>query len=383
MKAVVASGAMSAAGAAVVVLGLATVIACGGGAGSNSSGGASSSGASSTSSGNGSSSRRPVAADEGLVPAGSVWRARSEWFRPIDTAPVAAISSEMVGAIKTWGKTDIFEVDLSFNVLESTWRSSRSPSAAPASSSHEAVQIGTVCRQHDHAVTPYRGKRPIHADFARHPPRGTRVALAPRMRTSSVSPSLFLAGVLAVASLAGCGGMIAPVEPGQAGTAATSAPPGSGSAPAATREPKGTGPATTWSAQAACEGVRTAIDGPNGTGPRSIQTLRASWELEDALQGFWFACEGQTGFDDVTATGKLVLGILIEGDEVTSILPRGDGGFVRGASIGRLDAIDGLSFRVGDRTHWAVFSKDGASALSGRSDLGSTEVALARLAWDD
>jgi hypothetical protein len=198
----------------------------------------------------------------------------------------------------------------------------------------------------------------------------------------------FLARVFAVASLASlaaCGGKIEPIiEPDQAGTAATTAPSGSPGRPStAPREPKGAAPATTWAAQAACAGVRTAIDGPNGTGPRTILALEESWELEDALQGFWYACEGQTGFDDVTATGKPVLGILVEGDEVTAMLPRGDGGFVRGASIGRLQAIDGRSFRVGDRTHWAVFSKDGASALSGRSDLGSTELALARLAWDD
>lgn len=203
------------------------------------------------------------------------------------------------------------------------------------------------------------------------------------MRASTGSRSLFLAGMLAVTPLAGCGGKIEQVEPGQAGTAATTAPTGSSSAPSAPREPKATGPATTWSAQSACEGVRTSIDGPTGAGPRTIQPLRAAWELEDALQGFWFACEGQTGFDDVTATGKPVLGILVEGDEITSVLPRGDGGFVRGATIGRLDAVDGRSFRVGDQTHWAVFSKDGASALAGRSDLGSTEYALARLSWDD
>jgi hypothetical protein len=205
------------------------------------------------------------------------------------------------------------------------------------------------------------------------------------MLASSGSGSVFFVGVLAFVSLAGCGGKIEPIiERDQAGSAATTAPSGSaGRAPGAPREPKSAGPATTWTAQAACEGVRTAIDGPNGAGPRNIKALRESWELEDALQGFWYACEGQTGFDDATATGKPVLGILVEGDEVTSVLPRGDGGFVRGASIGRLHAIDGLSFRVSEQTHWAVFSKDGASALSGRSDLGSTELALARLSWED
>jgi serine/threonine-protein kinase len=156
MKAVAFSGVTS---AAIVVLGFATALACGGddaastssggassggassggaSSGGASSSGASSSGASSTSSGGGSSSGGPVAADEGLVPDGSVWRARSEWFRPVDTAPVAEISSEMVGAIKTWGQTDVFQIDFAFNVLDGA---GGTPTTFPPDDEADAVPV--------------------------------------------------------------------------------------------------------------------------------------------------------------------------------------------------------------------------------------------------
>lgn len=57
-------------------------------------------------------------ADDGLVPGDSVWRTTSEWYRPIDTAPVAETSGEMIAALKTWGLTDLFQIDFSFDVLD-------------------------------------------------------------------------------------------------------------------------------------------------------------------------------------------------------------------------------------------------------------------------
>ena len=86
--------------------------------GGASSGGASSSGASSTSSGSSGSSGGPVGEDDGLIPAGSIWRKTMEWYRPIDSAPVAAHSADMIGALKQWGTTGIFQIDFSFNVLD-------------------------------------------------------------------------------------------------------------------------------------------------------------------------------------------------------------------------------------------------------------------------
>ncbi len=56
--------------------------------------------------------------DDGLVPSDSIWRTTSEWYRPIDAAPVAAHSSSMIGAIAKWGTTGVCQIDFSFNVLE-------------------------------------------------------------------------------------------------------------------------------------------------------------------------------------------------------------------------------------------------------------------------
>ena len=112
---------------------VAAVVACsddgtdpGAGSSSGSSGasssGASSSGASSGASGSSGassgSSGGVVPADEGLVPGDSVWRTTSEWYRPIDAAPVAEPSGEMIAALKTWGNTDVFQIDFSFDVLD-------------------------------------------------------------------------------------------------------------------------------------------------------------------------------------------------------------------------------------------------------------------------
>lgn len=90
---------------------------------SGSSSGAGTSSGSSSSSGSGTSSGRtvdPTTPDEGLIPNTSIWRTKTEWYRTIDGAPLAEHSGEMIGALKTWGKGDVFQIDFSFNVLDGT-----------------------------------------------------------------------------------------------------------------------------------------------------------------------------------------------------------------------------------------------------------------------
>src|SRR5262249_10844852 len=59
----------------------------------------------------------PTLDEDAIIPANSVWRQTSEWYRAIDDAPVAEHSSEMIGALAKWGQTGIFQIDFSFNVL--------------------------------------------------------------------------------------------------------------------------------------------------------------------------------------------------------------------------------------------------------------------------
>jgi serine/threonine-protein kinase len=68
----------------------------------------------------GGSSPGATAPDDGLIPADSIWRTKSEWFRAIDDAPAADHSAEMIGALKQWGDTGDFQIDFSFNVVEAT-----------------------------------------------------------------------------------------------------------------------------------------------------------------------------------------------------------------------------------------------------------------------
>ena len=79
-----------------------------------------SSGGTGTSSSGGGTVVDPAKPDEGLIPNTSVWRTKSEWYRTIDGAPVAEHSGEMITAVKTWGKNDVFQIDFSFNVLDGT-----------------------------------------------------------------------------------------------------------------------------------------------------------------------------------------------------------------------------------------------------------------------
>src|SRR5690349_18152817 len=53
-----------------------------------------------------------------LIPSTSVWHRTTEWYRAIDTAPVADSSAEMIGALKQWGTTGIFQIDFSISVLD-------------------------------------------------------------------------------------------------------------------------------------------------------------------------------------------------------------------------------------------------------------------------
>jgi len=55
-----------------------------------------------------------------LIPYDSIWRTTTEWYRPVDKAPKADISDEMIGALKMWGTTGFFQIDFSFNFLDGT-----------------------------------------------------------------------------------------------------------------------------------------------------------------------------------------------------------------------------------------------------------------------
>lgn len=87
----------------------------GGSSGGASSGGGSSGGGSSS---GGSSSGGVVPDPSALIPTGSVWHQKSEWYRDIREAPVAEMSSEMIAALPRWGTADIFQIDFSFVVLD-------------------------------------------------------------------------------------------------------------------------------------------------------------------------------------------------------------------------------------------------------------------------
>ena len=78
------------------------------------------SGTSGGTSGTSGTSGGPISADDGLIPTTSIWRKTTEWYRPVDTAPVAAHSAEMIGALGQWGTTGVFQIDFSINVLDGT-----------------------------------------------------------------------------------------------------------------------------------------------------------------------------------------------------------------------------------------------------------------------
>lgn len=133
------------------------------GSGGTSSGGASSGGGSSggtssggTSSGGTSGAPLPPAPDDGLIPSTSIWRTTSEWYRAIDGAPTAEHSGEMIGAVKTWGQTDIFQIDFSFNVLDAT---GGTPTTFPPDDEGDSVPVpipakGYVEGDYDYASCP-------------------------------------------------------------------------------------------------------------------------------------------------------------------------------------------------------------------------------------
>lgn len=140
-----------------------TCLACSGGDGEGSSSGGSSASSGGTSSGGSSSGASSTssggssgAADEGLLPDSSVWRKTSEWYRRIDTAPVAEPSAEMISAIKTWGKADIFQIDFSFDVLDAT---GGSPTTFPPGEETDDVPVpvpakGWIEGDHDYGSCP-------------------------------------------------------------------------------------------------------------------------------------------------------------------------------------------------------------------------------------
>lgn len=98
--------------------------ASGGASGTSASGGTSGQSSSGTSGASGSSGTSgnidPTTPDEGLIPNTSVWRTKTEWYRVVETAPVAEHSADMISALKMWGKQNSFMIDFSFNVLDGT-----------------------------------------------------------------------------------------------------------------------------------------------------------------------------------------------------------------------------------------------------------------------
>jgi hypothetical protein len=101
----------------------------GGGNGDGTSGGGGTSGGESTSggqntsggtSGSTSGSTPGGGGDQHLIPPGSTWRKTMEWYRAIDTAPVAEHSGQMIGALAQWGTTGIFQIDYGISVLDGT-----------------------------------------------------------------------------------------------------------------------------------------------------------------------------------------------------------------------------------------------------------------------
>lgn len=60
----------------------------------------------------------PVENGNGLLPANAGWKASSEWYRSIATAPVAEHSDAMIAGIRQWGQTGVFQINYSFVVLD-------------------------------------------------------------------------------------------------------------------------------------------------------------------------------------------------------------------------------------------------------------------------
>jgi hypothetical protein len=60
----------------------------------------------------------PLPPDTALIPANTLWRKSSEWYRDISAAPVAEHSAAMLAQLPKWGTTGIFQIDYSFVVLD-------------------------------------------------------------------------------------------------------------------------------------------------------------------------------------------------------------------------------------------------------------------------
>jgi hypothetical protein len=76
--------------------------------------------------------------DQGLIPQGTVFRSTTEWYREIDTAPVAEHSNEMIAALTRWGTSGAFKVDFSFSVLDGT---GAAPAAFPQNDEADDIAV--------------------------------------------------------------------------------------------------------------------------------------------------------------------------------------------------------------------------------------------------
>src|SRR5262245_34968880 len=74
-----------------------------GGTSGGPSGGSSSGSSSGASPDAGGSEGGAISEDDGLIPTTSIWRTTTEWYRPIDSAPVVEHSSSMIAALAQWG----------------------------------------------------------------------------------------------------------------------------------------------------------------------------------------------------------------------------------------------------------------------------------------
>jgi hypothetical protein len=109
-----------------------------GASGSSGSSGASGSSGSSGAVVDGGSSGMTDPPDNGLIPQNSNWRSTSEWYRNIESAPVAEHSSEMIGALLNWGNSPNFQIDFSFSVLDGA---GGSPAMFPPGEEADSVPV--------------------------------------------------------------------------------------------------------------------------------------------------------------------------------------------------------------------------------------------------
>lgn len=166
-----------------------------------------------------------------------------------------------------------------------------------------------------------------------------------------------LAWVLGLSLLFGCGGKSLETDP----------TPPSGSANGSSVEPS-QAPQSSTPQKTTCANVEVVFKGADGN--HENRTVQTRYDLRNELQGYWLDCQGPFwhGFYD-SSRGEV--GILVEGDNVDTVVQKQDGTFARERSLGTLVIENGSTFKLTTGTHWAYFSMNGEAAFMGREDLGS------------